>query len=321
MENVKAAAVQFQHKTGDKAANFAVMRDFAGRAAADGVDILAFPECCITGYWELRDMSRGELEELAEVAFEGESSGKLMSMSRELGMTIGAGLVEKASDGALYNTYVVAMPDGRFARHRKIHCFINEHMSSGSEVTVFDAPCGCRVGVLICYDNNIVENARLTALAGAEVLLAPHQTGGCDSPSPYAMGLVDKKLWDNRANDPDALRAEFMGHKGREWITCWLPSRAHDNGMFLVFSNGVGLDGDEVRTGNSMIIDCYGRIISETDSIGDDMVTAELDGSLRPKCTGVRWMRSRRPELYGPIAVATGREEDTRKLRFEGKGI
>jgi predicted amidohydrolase len=34
------------------------------------------------------------------------------------------------------------------------------------------------VGVLICYDNNIVENARANALLGAEVLLAPHQTGG-----------------------------------------------------------------------------------------------------------------------------------------------
>ncbi len=30
----------------------------------------------------------------------------------------------------------------------------------------------------------------------------------------------------------------------------WLPSRAHDNGVFYLFSNGVGLDDDEIRTGN-----------------------------------------------------------------------
>jgi hypothetical protein len=37
-------------------------------------------------------------------------------------------------------------------------------MASGSAYTVFDIPQGCRVGVLICYDNNIGENVRITAL-------------------------------------------------------------------------------------------------------------------------------------------------------------
>ena len=44
----------------------------------------------------------------------------------------------------------------------------------------------------------------------------------------------------------------------------WLPSRAHDNGLFLIFSNGVGADDDEVRTGNAMILDPYGRILAES---------------------------------------------------------
>ena len=38
-----------------------------------------------------------------------------------------------------------------------------------------------------------------------------------------------------------------------------MPSRAHDNGLFLIFSNGVGMDDNEVRTGNAMILDPYGR--------------------------------------------------------------
>ena len=41
----------------------------------------------------------------------------------------------------------------------------------------------------------------------------------------------------------------------------WLPARAHDNGMFIIFSNGVGRDEEEVRTGNAMVIDPYGRIV------------------------------------------------------------
>jgi predicted amidohydrolase len=84
-----------------------------------------------------------------------------------------------------------------------------------------------------------------------------------------------------------------------------------------VFANGVGPDDDEVRTGNAMIIDPYGRILAETWKAGDDMVIAELDASLRGTSTGERWIRSRRPELYGSLAQRTGSEEDTRSVRFE----
>jgi predicted amidohydrolase len=97
----------------------------------------------------------------------------------------------------------------------------------------------------------------------------------------------------------------------------WLPSRAHDNGLFLIFSNGVGVDDDEIRTGNAMILDPYGRILAETWKAGDDMVIADLDASLLADSTGRGWMRARRPQLYAPLTVPTGLECDTRKLKFE----
>ena len=81
--------------------------------------------------------------------------------------------------------------------------------------------------------------------------------------------------------------------------------------------NGVGQDDDEVRTGNAMVIDCYGRIINESNAIGDEMVIADLDAGLRERCTGVRWIKARRPELYEGLSVRTGREMDTRAVRFE----
>ena len=319
MRDVRVGSVQFEHSSGDKEANFARIREFTAAAARQNVEMIVFPECCITGYWFLRKLGRGELVELAEPVFEGASSQKLMALAKEYNMTVGAGLVEIADDGQLYNTYVVAMPDGNFARHRKLHCFISEHLGSGNEYTVFDTPQGCKVGLLICYDNNIGENARITALKGAEILFAPHQTGGCDSPSPMCMGLVDRKLWDNRREEPAAIEAEFKGPKGRGWITKWLPARAHDNGMFLIFSNGVGVDDNEIRTGNAMILDCYGNILSETCKAGNDMIVADLDASLRSMCTGPRWIKSRRPEMYAPLVEPTGLERDTRALRFEGK--
>jgi len=319
MQDIRVAAVQMQHAAGDKIANLAKIRLFTEKAAAEHVQIVAFPECCISGYWHLRKLARNELLELAEPIVDGPSSVFLRKLAEDNGITVGAGLVEVDSVGTLYNTYIVAMPDGKLAWHRKLHCFISEHMASGDKFTVFDTPHGCRVGVLICYDNNIIENARATALAGAEILLAPHQTGGCKSGSPQAMGVIDRRLWDERESNPAAIEAEFRGDKGRGWLMRWLPARAHDNGMFLVFSNGVGPDDDEVRTGNAMVIDCYGRIISETWKAADEMVIADLNASLRPRSTGVRWMRSRRPELYTPLTTPTGREEATRKVRFENE--
>ena len=317
MRNIRVAAVQFEHAAGDKQANCDTIRAFVEQAGARGVEIMAFPECCISGYWFLRRLSREQLVALAEPVPDGPSTQSLLALSEQHGMTIGAGLVELTEEMELYNTYVVAMPDGRWRRHRKIHCFISQHLSSGSAYTVFDTPHDCRVGVLTCYDNNIGENVRITALEGAEILLAPHQTGGCKSPDPHCMGHVDKVKWDNRHKDPQAIEAEFRGEKGRGWLMRWLGARAHDNGLFLLFANGVGVDDDEIRTGNAMILDPYGRILAETWKAGDDMVVADLDAALRGRSTGQRWIRTRRPELYAPLTQPTGREEDTRKVRFE----
>ncbi|MBN1443954.1 MAG: nitrilase family protein [Planctomycetes bacterium] len=318
---VRAAAVQMQHAPGEKEANLAAIRRFVSRAAADGVEILAFPEMCISGYWHVRKLARAEIEALAEPVPGGPSSIRLSEMAQACGMTIGAGLIEIGGDGRLYNTYAVALPDGRVVRHRKLHCFISRHMDSGDEYTVFDLPQGCRAGVLTCYDNNLGENVRINALRGVEILLAPHQTGGCDSRDIHIMGKIDRSLWDRRVEDPESIEAELRGPKGREWLMRWLPARAHDNGLFLVFSNGVGPDDDEVRTGNAMIIDPYGRILAETWKAGDDMVVADLDLSLIENSTGRRWIRTRRPALYGPLSSPTGQEVSTRSLRFDQKGV
>ena len=321
MRDIRVASVQFEHAAGEKAANLAKVEAFVQKAAAEKAEIVVFPECCITGYWFLRHLSREQLLALAEPVFEGPSSLRLMELAKQHALTVGAGLVEIGDDGNLYNTYVVAMPNGEFRRHRKLHTFVSEHMASGSEYTVFDTPYGCRLGVLTCYDNNLGENVRITALMGAEIILAPHQTGGCRSSNPHTMGLVDRALWDNRKRDPEAIEAEFKGPKGRAWLMRWLPARAHDNGVFLVFSNGVGVDDDEIRTGNAMILDCYGRILAETWKADDEMVVADLDASLPERSTGKRWIKTRRPELYGPLTVPTGQEQETRAVRFDKKGI
>ena len=131
MNELRAASVQFQHLPGDKAANLATVRSFASRAAADQVDLLVFPEMCITGYWHVRDLSREEIDALAEPVPSGPSTDALLALASEHGMTIGAGLIERGDDGKLYNAYVVAMPDGRTVCPLQLHTLLSAHIDSG----------------------------------------------------------------------------------------------------------------------------------------------------------------------------------------------
>ena len=314
---LRVAAVQMESKAGDKAANFDKMERFAKQAAERGAKLIVFPECCITGYWFIRNLTAEGLDELAEPIFDGPSCRRLLAMSKAHGISIAAGLIERGSEGVYHNSYVVAMPDGQARRHRKLQAFEHPLVHSGSEYTVFDLPEGFRVAVLICYDNNVNENGRIVALMGAEIVIAPHQTGGCRTTNPHLMGIIDRRLWDNRRTDPQAIEREFAGEKGRGWLMRWLPSRAHDNGVFLIFANGVGVDDDEIRTGNAMILDPYGRIITETGKADDDMVLADLDAGLLERATGREWIAARRPELYGLLTRRTGLERDTHQLKFE----
>ena len=314
---MRAHSVQFEHVAGDPEYNFEQVEKHTRLAADESSELIVFPECCLTGYWHLRKLSRTELIEIAEPVAVGAACSRLLALSEETGVTIGAGYIELDEEFRLFNSYFVAMPDGRWVNHRKLHCFISEHIESGDSFTTFQHPNGIWMGVLICYDNNIIENVRATALAGAKVLLAPHQTGGCKSGSPYAMGRIDVGLWKERESRRSELEEEFRGDKGRGWLMRWLPARAHDNGLFVVFSNGVGLDDDEVRTGNAMILDPYGRVLTETWAAEDCRVSADLDLGLIERSTGARWIRARRPELYDSLLKKSDNQANTRQVRFE----
>lgn len=301
----------------EKRSNLNKIKALAVEAAARGAQIVVTPECSITGYWFMRRLSDADFAALAEPVPGGPSSEEIIGLAQALGVVLGAGLIERASDGKLYNAYVVAMPDGTTHVHRKLHAFEHSTISCGDSYTVFDTPFGMKAGVLICYDCNLVENVRATALAGADILLAPHQTGGCRTTNPHLMGAVEQRLWHERDANPDVIEAEFLGDKGRGWLMRWLPSRAHDNGVFLVFANGVGIDDDEVRTGNAMVLDPYGRVLAETWKARDEAVMADCDLSLLEHATGRLWMQARRPELYSTLTQRTGRERSTLDLKFE----
>jgi len=299
MGSLRIASVQFENKSGDKAWNLQQIRDFSIKAAAVECDIVSFHECSITGYTFARLLTRDELYDVAEPIPEGPSTQQLIRIAKEAGIVILAGLFEKDDKGSIYNTYICVSSDGLLAKHRKIHPFINSCLSAGDSYTIFSLN-GWKCGILICYDNNVVENVRATALLGAEIIFIPHVTMCTPSTRPGA-GFVDPKLWENRENDHTSLRAEFMGLKGRQWLMKWLPARAYDSAAYVVFSNPIGMDADQLKNGCSMILDPYGDIIAECTSLGNEFVHALCTREKLSLAGGYRYRQARRPELYKDV--------------------
>lgn len=296
---IKITTAQFEHRSGDKSYNLSIIEDLAQKASAQGSQAIAFHECCITGYTFARYLSEKEMLDLAEFIPDGPSLIRLQEIAAKFNLAILAGLFEKTQDGKLYKAYVCVDKNGLVARFRKLHPFINPYLLPGSEYCVFDL-YGWKCGILICYDNNIIENVRATKLLGAQILFMPHVTMCTPSTRPGA-GFVDPALWENRNNDPESLREEFDGLKGRAWLMKWLPARAYDNAIYVVFSNPIGMDDDQLKNGCSMILDPFGDIIAECRTFEDSIVTAELTPDKLELAGGHRYLKARRPGLYSTI--------------------
>ena len=301
------AVAQFQPKDGDKSYNLSVIRNLTKKAKSKGADVISFHEMSITAYTFTKDLTLQEIADLAEEVPNGHSTQALIAIATEFDMPVLAGLVEK-ENGKIYNTYICVTRDGMIAKHRKLHSFISPYMTPGDDYCVFDL-LGWRCGILICYDNNVVENVRATAILGAELIFAPHVTGCTPSAMPHR-GYVDHKYWENRENDPVSLRLEFDGPKGRRWLMRWLPARAYDNGVYYAYTNPIGYDGDQLKNGNSMILDPYGEVLSEIKSFEDDITISKLTKDKIQLSGGWRYKNARRPELYKDI-IGRDHQSDT----------
>jgi len=293
------STAQFEHKSGDKDYNLSIIDSLSAKAAQQGSDVIAFHECSITGYTFARHLSKKEMLDVAEVIPTGPSIKRLNEIARKNNIVILAGLFEKDSSDNLFKAYVCVDKNGVRAKFRKLHPFINPHLTPGDQYCVFEL-FGWKCGILICYDNNIIENVRATRLLGADIIFMPHVTMCTPSTRPGA-GFVDPGLWKNRERDPTSLRLEFDGMKGRDWLMKWLPARSYDNAIYAVFSNPIGMDDDQLKNGCSMIIDPFGDIISECRTLGDDFVSATLTGEKLTQAGGYRYINARRPELYRKI--------------------
>lgn len=292
MQSFRVASVSMNSPLGELDWVFEQIESRSHEAVEQGAQLALFPELLIHGHCNPRTW------ELAESVPDGPSTQRLVEVAKQTGLVISAGISEMQSD-IVFNTQVLVGPDGYIGKQRKIHMSRDETLfyKGGREIVVHDLGF-CKVGTIICYDNQLPEVARILALKGAEVLLMPH--------------AARVKMWED--DNPESMAAA-RNHSHDFFVSCY-GQRARENACFAVFANQAGRAGyvdmyprdspaQPHHCGCGFVFAPNGDLIKSTprDIIQDEMIVCDLDASLiaaersLPNYT----LRTRRPELYGEL--------------------
>lgn len=282
MQDFRVAAIQMNAPLGAVEANLAQIERWTRAAMEEGAQLVCFPELAISGHW-----CSGEVWNISEAVPGGPSCTRLEALARELGCVISVGIAERDANIA-YNTQMVIGPDGFLGKQRKLHMSADEyfHFRMGGKLHIIDIGL-CELAIGICYDTVFPETARIAAIKGAEVFLAPH-AARCGQ-------------WPQSQAAQRARVATIMDHARMTFR-----ARANDNGMYVIYCNQAGPAGpDTIHGGGILFVDPAGRIIAEsqTDLIEDEMVVCDLtaeafEARRRSRCFN---LQTRRPEIYGDI--------------------
>jgi N-carbamoylputrescine amidase len=198
-------------------------------------------------------------------------------------------LFERRAAGLYHNTAVVIDADGTLCgRYRKMHIpddplyYEKFYFTPGDlGFLAFDTQAG-RIGTLVCWDQWYPEGARLTALAGAEVLFYPTAIG-----------------WH------PGEKAEHGAAQRAAWQTI---QRAHAiaNGVYVVAVNRVGHegppDGGLEFWGTSFVADPFGVTLAEASETDEAVLVVDCD---RRRLEDVRrnwpFLRDRRIDAYAGL--------------------
>jgi len=218
---------------------------------------------------------------------------RLCDLARRYRITLSVGLSEKERD-IVYNTQVLVGPDGYIGKQRKLHLSRDEvnYYKGGRDILVFDIG-RCKVGTVICYDNQFPEVARVLALRGAEVLLMPH--------------AARFKPW------PDTPEGEAAARRHSHAMFARYALRAQENSCFAVLTDQAGRAGtldsypkdhenQPHHAGAVFIWRPDGEVLANTqqEHVQEDMILADLDPIwlARQRSLANYMLRTRRPELF-----------------------
>lgn len=290
MRSIRVAAVSMDGGLGTPDRSLERIASYCGQAQQAGVDLVLFPELAVHGHCTPNTW------EIAEPVPDGPSVRRLIEFAQRWGLFLSAGMSEKEAD-LVFNTQVLVGPQGFIGKQRKIHMSRDEGFfyKGGREISAFDLGI-CRVGTVICYDNQFPEVARICALRGAEILLMPH--------------AAREARWDESPASQSAARRRMFE------LYSLYAMRAKENACFCVLADQAGVAGtvpslppdhpnQPHHAGGAVIFDPTGRIIQHTqlESVRDEMIVAELNARLiaaarsNPNFT----LRTRRPELFAEL--------------------
>ncbi len=269
----------------DKHENIEKAASYVMSLAKDGAELVCLQELFASPYFCQSEDS--ELFELAE-PIPGPSTEALTKAARAAGVTVVVPLFERRARGLYHNSLVVVGPQGELlGTYRKMHIpddplFYEKYYFAPGDLgfCAFETP-KAKVGPLICWDQWYPEAARLTALAGADVLCYPTAIG-----------------WH------PAEKAEFGAAQLSAWQTIQR-SHAIANGVFVVAVNRVGHEGPKDGGldfwGHSFVADPFGVVLAEAGE-GEQTLVVDCDLS-RIEFVRRNWpfLRDRRVDAYGDI--------------------
>lgn len=168
----KVAILQMRSQNRAYSTNTETIIEKMKESAQCGADILLLPECFITGY----DLTISNNEALAN---NDESITKLCSAAKVLDIGVAATALTKGIKSPQNSAFIIDKDGKIIMKYSKVHTcdFADERiLESGSEFKVCDFD-GVKLGVMICYDREYPESARVLMLKGAEIILVPNDCG------------------------------------------------------------------------------------------------------------------------------------------------
>ncbi len=296
MKQFKVAATQLAVRQLDVEGNLDAHFQLIGQAAEAGCQLVVFPELSVTGHNGTPEITR------AAEPSDGMICRAIHEAARRHGIVVGYGFCELFR-GTHYNAYALVGPEGMIGIQRKVHASFDEffRFRQAYEWSVFDLGF-CRVGTAICHDSDFFESWRILALKGAEVILLPHANRkmiGADGTLTF-----DGSAW----QAPEALLLEAQRDliAERPAVPRLHDVVARDNGVFAVFSDQVGFDGDSTHVGGAYILAPDGSMVARNrESIESQIIWADLDPAILRKVreNPVFPLLKRRPETYGELTV------------------
>lgn len=273
----------------DTEANLAHAQELIAQAAEQGANVICLPELFRSRYFcQVED---ADLFDLAE-PIPGPSTAALGKQAKKLGVAIVASLFEKRAAGLYHNTCVVIGEDGEIAGvYRKMHipddpCYYEKFYFTPGDLGFAAVPYrGSKLGVLVCWDQWYPEAARLTALAGADILFYPTAIG-----------------WH------PAEKAQHGCEQRDAWITIQR-SHAIANGVYVAAVNRVGHEphpagkGEGIEFwGSSFLAGPMGSVLAEASTDREEILLNEIDPArIEEVRRGWPFLRDRRIDAYGPV--------------------